>query len=324
MNAEKKNYCLAIPEIGLGTFGSDRVSAEDVAGAVDGAVRAGYRMIDCAACYGNEAEIGEVLEKILKEGVVKREELFVASKVWNDMHRYVRKALTKTLTDLRLDYVDLYFIHWPFPNYHPPGCSVDERNPDSRPFSVEEFMDTYRQLEELYEEGLIRAIGVSNMTIPKFELTLPLMKVAPYACELELHPCFQQEELLAYVKAHGMVPVAYMPMGSPRRPDRDICEGDAVDLAEPALLKIAKDRGATPAEIALRWAKNRGTVPIPFSVHHYQENLDAMKLPALTDEEMAQMASLECGSRLVKGQVFLWEGAEDWRDLWDEDGTIAG
>ena len=115
------------------------------------------------------------------------------------MHREVEKACRKSIADLQCDYVDLYFIHWPFPNYHAPGCDVDSRNPDSRPFSVEEFMDTYRQCEELVEKGVIRYIGISNMTIPKLEAVLPLMKIKPAACELELHVCFQQQELYEYL-----------------------------------------------------------------------------------------------------------------------------
>lgn len=142
-----------VPCMGMGTFGSDRVSAEDVSAAVAGAIRSGYRMFDCAACYGNEHQIGEVFKAAMDEGVVERKDLFIMTKVWNDMHRKVEEACTKSIQDLQCDYVDLYFIHWPFPNYHAPFCDVDSRNPDSRPFSVEEFMDTYRQCEELVEKA---------------------------------------------------------------------------------------------------------------------------------------------------------------------------
>ena len=150
------------------------------------------------------------------------------TKVWNDMHRKVEEACTRSIEDLQCDYVDLYFIHWPFPNYHAPFCDVDSRNPESRPFSVEEFMDTYRQCEKLVEKGKIRYIGISNMTIPKLEAVLPLMKIKPAACELELHPCFQQQEQYDYLIAHNIQPVGYMPLGSPRRPERDICPEDVL------------------------------------------------------------------------------------------------
>ncbi len=138
-----------IPVVGLGTFGSDKYTPEQVSNAVFGAILSGYRLIDCASVYQNEDRIGEVLQRIFKESDIKREELFITSKVWNDMHREVLRSCEKSLKDLQLDHIDLYFVHWPFPNYHAPGCSGDSRNPDSRPFSINEFMDTWKQCEEL-------------------------------------------------------------------------------------------------------------------------------------------------------------------------------
>lgn len=314
-----------IPCVGMGTFGSDRFTAEQVSNAVAGAIRYGYRMFDCAACYQNEDQIGEVFKAAFDEGVVERKDLFIMTKVWNDMHREVEKACRKSIQDLQCDYVDLYFIHWPFPNYHAPGCDVDSRNPDSRPFSVEEFMDTYRQCEELVEKGVIRYIGISNMTIPKLEAVLPLMKIKPAACELELHVCFQQQELFDYLVAHDIQPVGFMPLGSPQRPERDMCPEDVADLQTPEMKEIAAAHGVHPALIALKWAHQRGQIPIPFSVHEmeYVSNLKCMTEDPLTEEEMKKIATLEKNNRLVKGQVFLWEGANDWHDLWDEDGVIV-
>ena len=314
-----------IPCVGMGTFGSDRFTAEQVSNAVAGAIRCGYRMFDCAACYQNEDQIGEVFKAAFDEGVVERKDLFIMTKVWNDMHREVEKACRKSIQDLQCDYVDLYFIHWPFPNYHAPGCDVDSRNPDSRPFSVEEFMDTYRQCEELVEKGVIRYIGISNMTIPKLEAVLPLMKIKPAACELELHVCFQQQELFDYLVAHDSQPVGFMPLGSPQRPERDMCPEDVADLQTPEMKEIAAAHGVHPALIALKWAHQRGQIPIPFSVHEmeYVSNLKCMTEDPLTEEEMKKIATLEKNNRLVKGQVFLWEGANDWHDLWDEDGVIV-
>ena len=157
-----------IPCMGMGTFGSDRFTPEQVSNAVAGAIRSGYRLFDCASVYGNEDLIGKVFEDAMKEGVVKREELFITSKVWNDMHGQgdVLLSCAKTLKDLRLDYLDFYFVHWPFPNYHAPGCDGDSRNPDSKPFSVDEFMNTWRQMERLVDMGLTKNIGMSSMTIP--------------------------------------------------------------------------------------------------------------------------------------------------------------
>lgn len=308
----------AIPGIGMGTFGSDRVSAQDVANAVDGGIRAGYRLLDCAACYGNEPEIGLVIEKTIQEGIVQRKDLFIMSKVWNDMHRDVAASCRKSIQDLRCGYLDMLFIHWPFPNYHAPGCDGDARNPDSRPFSAEEFLDTYRQLEALVREGQIRYIGISNMTISKLEAVLDQLRIPPAACEAEIHPCFGQKELVRYLKSHGILPIGYMPLGSPRRPERDIAPEDAIDMEQPAILNIARGHKCHPARICLQWALQQGILPIPFSVHHYKENLLAAEALPLTEEEMEAVSALECGSRLVKGQVFLWPGAKDWHALWDE------
>ena len=162
-----------MPGIGIGTFGSDRFSGEDIANAIEDAVKSGYRLVDCASCYGNEHLIGAALEKAMDAGV-KREDLFITSKVWNDMHGKgdVLLSCAKTLKDLRLDYLDLYFVHWPFPNYHPPGCDGDTRNPLSRPYIHEEFMACWRQMEKLVDMGLVKHIGVSNVTIPKLKLIL--------------------------------------------------------------------------------------------------------------------------------------------------------
>lgn len=314
-----------VPCVGMGTFGSDRFSAEEVSNAVAGAIRCGYRMFDCAACYGNEDQIGEVFQAAFDEGVVERKDMFIMTKVWNDMHKRVEESCRKSIADLRCDYIDLFFIHWPFPNYHAPHCTVDSRNPDSKPFSVEEFIDTYRQCEALVEKGLIRNIGISNMTIPKLEAVLPLMKIMPVACEMEIHPCFQQQELFDYLVAHKIQPIGFMPLGSPQRPERDMCPEDIADLQTEEMQQIAKAHRCHPALIALKWAAQRGQIPIPFSVHEmeYVSNLKSMTEDPLTDEEMKIIGTLERNNRLVKGQVFLWEGATDWHDLWDEDGVIV-
>ena len=132
-----------IPAIGLGTFGSDHVSPDQVARAVADAIDFGYRHIDCASVYGNEKEIGHVLRKAINEGV-RRDELWITSKLWNDKHSPsdVIPSCMQTLEDLQLDYLDLYLIHWPFPNFHPVGCDVSSRSPDAKPYIHENYMKT--------------------------------------------------------------------------------------------------------------------------------------------------------------------------------------
>ncbi|AGC67131.1 2,5-diketo-D-gluconic acid reductase A [Thermoclostridium stercorarium subsp. stercorarium DSM 8532] len=315
-----------IPSIGLGTFGSDKYGAAEVAKAVYGAVKFGYRLIDCAQVYQNEAQIGEVLEQLMREKVVKREELFIISKVWNDMHDKVHIACRQSLKDLRLDYLDLYLVHWPFRNYHAPGCDVNYRNPDAKPFSVDEYMETWRQCEELVEKGLVRYIGMSNMTIPKLEAVLPLCRIKPAVLEMELHPSFQQPELFDYAVSHNMLPIGYCPLGSPSRPERDRTKDDVVDMELPAVVNAARAHGVHPAAICLKWAVQRGQVPIPFSVkeHQYKSNLTCITEDPLTEEEMEAIRLEDRNCRLIKGQVFLWNGAKGWEDLWDVDGKITG
>ncbi len=313
-----------IPCIGLGTFGSDKYGPEEIAEAVYGAIRFGYRLIDCAAVYQNEDEIGKVLQRVMAEGIVRREELFITSKVWNDMHGEgdVLASCRKSLEDLGLEQIDLYFVHWPFPNYHAPGCDGDARNPDSKPFSVEEFMSTWRQCEALVDQGLVRYIGMSNMTVPKLKAVLPLCRIRPAALEMELHPSFQQKELFEYARGENILPIGYCPLGSPSRPERDRTAQDVADGELPSVSAASVARGVHPALICLKWAVQRGQVPIPFSVKEsqYTSNLTCVLEDPLTEQEMAAIEADDRNCRLVKGQVFLWKGAKGWEDLWDVDG----
>ena len=314
-----------IPSLGMGTFGSDKYSPQQVAAAVSGGIRAGYRLIDCASVYGNEDLIGDVIQKSIEEKTVRREDLFIMSKVWNDQHGEVIEACRKSLADLKLDALDLYFVHWPFPNYHAPGCDGDARNENAKPFSVEEFMSTWRQCEQLVDMGLTRYIGMSNMTVPKLEAVLPQCRIMPAALEMECHPSFQQPELWQYAVSRGIQPVAFCPLGSPSRPMRDRTAEDISDMQLPEIISAAEAHGVHPAVICLKWAVQRGQIPIPFSVREpqYIQNLKCITEDPLTEEEMKAIEKADRNCRLIKGQVFLWKGAESWHDLWDEDGTIT-
>jgi alcohol dehydrogenase (NADP+) len=316
-----------IPCIGMGTFGSDRFTSGQVSAAVAGAIRRGYRLFDCASVYGNEDQIGRVFEAAVADGAARREELFIISKVWNDMHGRgdVLLSCAKTLKDLRLDYIDCFFVHWPFANYHAPGCDGDSRNPDSKPFSPERFMATWQQMERLHDMGLVRHIGMSNRTIPKLEAVLPHCRVLPAMMETELHPCFQQPELFDYCMRHSIQPVGFCPIGSPTRPERDKTPDDVADIEVPEVVAIAKAHGVHPAVICLKWAVQRGQIPIPFTVdeNEYVSNLRCTVEDPLTAEEMSALQRSDRNCRLIKGQVFLWPGANNWEDLWDLDGMIT-
>lgn len=315
----------AIPCVGMGTFGSDRFTADQISNAVLGAARLGYRLFDCAACYENEEQIGKVFAQAMSEGI-KREELFITSKLWNNMHKPAdaEAALKKTLHDLQLDYLDLYMVHWPFRNYHEPGCAGDARNPNSHAYIHEEYMETWAMMEKFQKEGLTRYIGTSNMSKAKMELLLRDCTIRPAFNEMEIHPCFQQPELYDYCLSQGIQPIAFCPIGSPTRPDRDKAEGDVADIQHPIVVEIAKAHNVHPAVICVKWATQRGQIPIPFSIHEreYESNLRCTFEDPLTPEEMAKMEKANMNCRLIKGQVFLWDDVEDYRILWDEDGVI--
>jgi diketogulonate reductase-like aldo/keto reductase len=315
-----------MPAIGLGTFGSDHASAEEVAKAVKGAALAGYRHFDCASVYGNEDRIGAVLDEIIRGGI-KRQELWITSKLWNDKHGEddVIPSCKKSLADLRLDYLDMYLVHWPFPNYHPPHCDVTSRSPDAKPYIHENFMKTWRQMEKLVDMGLVRHVGTSNMTIPKLRLLLRDAHTKPAVNEMELHPHFQQPELFAFVRSNGIEPIGYCPIGSPARPARDRAPEDTVDTEDPLIVSIARRLGVHPAVVCVKWAVQRGQTPIPFSTNrqHYLSNLRGVVSEPLTDGEMKEIAAIEKNCRLIKGQVFLWKEGQSWEDLWDSNGEIT-
>jgi len=182
--------------IGLGTFGSDHMSNENIAKAVKYAIENGYRLIDCAKVYCNEKSVGKAMKGCIKAGTVTRKDLIVISKLANQDHEKeggeVEKACRATMKDLQIEYLDMYMIHWPVPNCHPPGCTVDSLDPDAVPWSINRYMKTWTAMESLVKKGLVKNIACSNMTISKLKQLLKVCKIKPVANEFEAHPCFQQ------------------------------------------------------------------------------------------------------------------------------------
>jgi alcohol dehydrogenase (NADP+) len=315
-----------IPAIGLGTFGSDHVNSQQIAAAVLGAARIGYRHFDCAAVYGNEPLIGDALKSVWNT-FAPRQDFWITSKLWNDKHaaKDVIPACKQSLHDLKLGYLDLYLAHWPFPNFHAPGCDIDSRSPDARPYIHADFMETWGAMERLVELGLVRQIGTSNMTIPKLDLLLKDAHIRPVCNEMELHPHFQQPEFVAYLLDRQIQPIGFCPLGSPDRPERDRAESDTSPLEDPAIRAIANEHHVHPAEICLKWAVQRCEVVIPFSTNprNYAANLRAVVEDPLTPDEMERIAATDRRCRLIKGDVFLWKENQSWHDLWDENGVIT-
>lgn len=315
-----------VPVVGLGTFGSDNYDADQVAAAVKLAISLGYRHLDCASVYGNEKEIGDALREVFAAGVVKREDLWITSKVWNNKHNDVIGSCRKSLSDLGLDYLDLYLVHWPFPNHHEKGVAVNSRDPHAVPYIHENYMKTWGDMEKLVDMGLVRNIGTSNMTIAKMKMLLRDCRIKPVVNEMEMHPHFQQPELFQYLASNDIRAIGFCPIGSPGRPDRDKTPEDTVPIEDPVIVEIARTHGVHPAVICVKWAVQNGQIPIPFSVkpEKFVANLHCVTEDPLTPSEMARIKSIDKRNRFIKGQVFLWESARDWHDLWDENGIIPG
>ena len=170
---------------------------------------------------------------------------------------------------------------------------MTSRSEDAKPYLHANFMKTWRKMEELVDLGLVRHIGTSNMTVPKLKLVLHDARIKPAVNEMELHPHFQQPELFEFVRSNGMVPVGYCPIGSPGRPERDRTAEDTVPTQDPVIVKIANRLGVHPAVVCIKWAIQRGQVPIPFSANrnHYLSNLEGAVSGSLTPDDMREISN---------------------------------
>ncbi|KPK56776.1 MAG: aldo/keto reductase [Gammaproteobacteria bacterium] len=305
-----------MPALGLGTWKSE---PGVVGGVVREAIRTGYRHFDCAPIYGNEAEIGEAVQASITAGEVSREELWITSKLWNFNHLRadVVPGLKNTLSDLRLDYLDLFLVHWPVA--HKPGVVFPE-TPDGF-LSLEEapLAETWAGMEEACNAGLCRHIGVSNFSVRKISGLLETASIRPAANQVECHPYFPQRELLRYCQAHDIILTAYSPLGSGDRPARIKREDEPVLLEDPVILEIAERHKLTPGQVLIAWALHRGTSVIPKSSNpgRLKENFAAASVE-LDDEAMAEIDGLDRDYRYVDGSFWCPPGSPyTLEELWD-------
>jgi len=306
-----------LPALGLGTWKS---APGEVATAVREALRVGYRHIDCAPIYGNEAEIGGALADAIAAGDVTRDELWITSKLWCDRHaeKDVVPALQQTLKDLRLERLDLFLVHWPVALKK--GKQMAERAKDFIALDRLPIAKTWKGMEAAHAAGHARHIGVSNFSAKKLRELCSVASVQPAMNQVELHPYLAQVDLLGTCRELGVAVTAYSPLGSQDRPPVLRAEGERNLLLDPLVTEIAESLGVTPAQVLIAWALQRGTAVIPKSVNpaRLEENFAAAKVE-LGPIDMQRLGSLDAGRRYVTGEFWTTPGSPyTLANLWDE------
>ncbi|KAF2897978.1 hypothetical protein ILUMI_08199 [Ignelater luminosus] len=289
------NNKLSIPVLGLGTW---KAKSKEVIKAVTTAIDLGYRHIDCALVYENEPDVGKAIQSKIKDKVIGRNDLFITGKLWNTFHRpdLVEDAIKTSLCNLKLDYLDLYLIHWPMAYREGHGLFPMFRNKALH--SHVHYNATWKAMEELVRKGYTKSIGVSNFNVKQLDDVLRCACIKPVTNQVECHPYLNQERLLNYCKANQIILTAYSPLGSPDRPWANT--NDPILLEDKKILCMAKRFSKTPAQILLRYQIDRGNVVIPKSVtpSRIKENMEIFDF-SFTCKEIQQLNALNCGRRYV-------------------------
>ncbi|KAG0157042.1 hypothetical protein PDIDSM_4226 [Penicillium digitatum] len=274
----KLNTGAEIPALGLGTWQSE---PGEVARAVFHAIKVGYRHIDGALCYGNENEVGQGIKEAIDAGVVKREDLFVTTKLWCSFHARVEEGLQQSLTNLGLDYVDLYLMHWPLAMNPKGNHNIFPKLADGSRDIIHSHshVTTWKSMEKLVGTGKVKAIGVSNYSVKFLEELLPQATIVPAANQIENHPLLPQQEIVDFCNKAGIHITAYSPLGS---------TGSPLFTAEP-IKAVAEKRGVTPATVLLSWHIARGSSVLAKSVTPARIEANRADLIHLDAEDLASL-----------------------------------
>jgi diketogulonate reductase-like aldo/keto reductase len=274
------NRSSAMPAVGFGTLFRDLSVTTQ---AVKAALEAGFRHFDCAERYRNEEQIGVAFKEVLDEGKIRREDLFITTKLWNTNHRPERvlPAFEASCRRLQVDYIDCYLIHTPFA--FQPGDNQDPRDEEGHVIydNGVALIETWRALERLVDEGRCGAIGLSDITLEKLREIVAVARIKPAVVQVESHPYLPEWELLEYCKQHGIIVLAFAPLGHGMQPNV---------LEDPVITQIAKRVQKTPAQVALAWSVQRGVAFLTTSAtpSHIQENIDISTLPQRAMAEIQQ------------------------------------
>lgn len=307
----------SMPALGLGTWKSN---PGEVYNAIIEALKVGYRHIDCAMIYANETEIGMAINDALESGLVKREDLWITSKLWCNSHGEdnVIPALRSTLNDLQLDYLDLYLVHWPVALK--PNVIFPEKGEDM--VSLKEFpiADTWKGMETAAALGLAKHIGVSNFSIKKLKSISAGAKIKPEVNQIELQPLLQQKEMLEFCDKENINLTAYSPLGSKDRIPEMKAENEPNLFEDPLINELAKVHDCSSAQILISWAIERGTSVIPKSVNpeRIKQNFESFKIK-LSEDDMNRISKLDKHFRFVNGGFWAMSGSPyTVAELWDE------